>query len=107
MESQQPASEIFNLSSDAEFNLSAYFGQIFWGFVGCTIFIAIIIWIVRYLKGVEGLGNIVEKIKDTSGTGRSLDMDKLTNAVYQAFDTYGKWVAKEAQQSQPRLHKTK
>lgn len=87
---------VFGVSSNADFQLSAYFGQIFWGFVAVTLTLVVSIWIIRFFAGTDVVGGLVEKIKESGATGKSLDLDRLTNVVYQAFDSYGKWAAKEA-----------
>ncbi len=86
---------LFGLSSNADFQLSAYFGQIFWGFVAATLTLVLSIWIVRFVAGTDVFGGLVERIRDSSPTGKSLDLDGVTNMVYEALESYGKWAAKE------------
>ncbi|XP_021961214.1 uncharacterized protein LOC110856937 [Folsomia candida] len=86
---------IFGVSSDANFQLSAYFGQIFWGFVTVSVTLVVAIWVIRFFSGTDVVGGFFNKIKDSSATGKSLDLDGVTNMVYDALESYGKWAAKE------------
>ena len=86
------------LASNGEFQLSAYFSTLFWGFTAIIVTIAAIIYLIRVFYPAEGLGSIVQKIKE-SGTGKSLDLDRITNMVYGALDSYGKWAAKDVRNS--------
>ena len=95
---QPQAQPFFGLSSNGEFQLSAYFSQIFWGFVAVVVGVAVIIWLIRLFFPKESIGGLVEKIKE-SGTARAIDLDRLTNLVYGAFDSYGKWATKDTRDS--------
>jgi len=85
---------ILGLASNGEFQLSAFFSQFFWGFVAVTVTIAIIIAIIRFMYPTAGIGGIVSKLKESTAA-RSIDLDKLTNVVYGALDSYGKWAVNE------------
>jgi len=88
------SSPFFGLASNGEIQLSAYFSQLFWGFVAVTVTIAAIIYLIRLFFPTAGIGNIVKKLNE-SGAARGLDLDKITNVVYGALDSYGKWAVKD------------
>ncbi|CAG7721435.1 unnamed protein product [Allacma fusca] len=88
-------STFLGLSSNGEFQLSAYFSQVFWGLVGSIVGIAVIIWLIRIIFPKESFDSLVDKIKSTK-TGKNMDIDRITNMVYGAIDSYSKWATKDA-----------
>lgn len=91
---------IFGVSSNADFQLSAYFGQIFWGFVAVTLTLVVSIWIIRFFAGTDVVGGLVEKIRDSGATGRALSIDNLTSTVYKALQAYDEWAKEDHHRSQ-------
>ncbi|CAG7832345.1 unnamed protein product [Allacma fusca] len=98
---QEPSSgpsPFLGLSSNGEFQLSAYFSQIFWGVVAVVVSVAVIIWLIRLFFPHESLGNLVDKIKSTKA-GKNLDIDRITSLVYGALDSYDNWSKRDTRGS--------
>jgi len=84
---------IFGISSSGDLQLAVLFGPIFWGCVAAIVVVAILVFGIKWYGGYEKLGGLVKDIGEKTGTGKSLDLDKLTTLAYQAIDKYEKWNA--------------
>lgn len=86
--------QLFGLSSNGDFQLSAYFGNIIWTVLsGLVILIAVVV-LFRSFGVFEKIGGLFDNFNDSdgkNGSGRAIDLDKLSTMVYTAFDQYGKW----------------
>jgi len=86
----------FGVSTGTAWELSAYFGPVFWGFVAIVATFGFCVGVSRFLLGGDIFGGMFRRISEAAPTGKSLDLDNITNMVYQALDTYGRYAAKDA-----------
>ncbi|CAL8082161.1 unnamed protein product [Orchesella dallaii] len=88
----------FGINAGTAWELSAYFGQVFWAVVAVLVAFVACLGVTRLFVGGDVLGGLFQRIKENAPSGRSLDLDNLTNIVYQALETYGKFAAKDVRQ---------
>jgi len=90
------SSPYFGVTTGTAWELSAYFGPVFWGFVAVVATFGFCVGVSRFILGADIFGGMFRRISEAAPTGKSLDLDNITNMVYQALDTYGRYAAKDA-----------
>lgn len=83
-----------------DYLFSAYIGPVVWGFIAILATFGLCVGVSRFVMGSDIFGGIFQRSKDVVAGARSLDLDNITNMVYQALDTYGKYAEKQARQGQ-------
>jgi len=68
-----------------------------------TFTIILCFWLIKFFVGTDVVGGLVEKIRDSGATAKSLDLDRITNIVYKAIDTYSKYAVNEVKYLEDEL----
>lgn len=87
------------VSAGMDYLFSAYIGPVVWCFIGILATFGLCVGVSRVVMGTDLLGGFFQRSKDVVSAARalrSMDLDNITNMVYQALDTYGKFAAKAA-----------
>jgi len=88
------------LNSAADFQLSAYFGHIFWGAFAVILTAVTALYGINFFSGGQNpIATFFERIRGGGGrTGRALFVDDLTSNVYKAFENVKEVAGREARE---------